>query len=218
MLPSPSIIDIYVFSFVIAIGAVITPGPVSTAIVSQAPRLGWKTGPLMAAGHSVLEFAIVGLITFGLGNWLAQPSMQTAIALLGGLLLAFMGGSMLVGNLRGRIHLPGASGGGTVMTPRQVVGVGMLATITNPFWYAWWVTVAAGYLAQAKAFSVLAVSAFYLGHITADLAWDTTLSTVIGGGRRWITDGIYRGLLYACGIFLVYLAYVFLGQGLKTIL
>jgi threonine/homoserine/homoserine lactone efflux protein len=93
-----------------------------------------------------------------------------------------------------------------------------MATITNPFWYAWWVTAAAGYLAQARALGLGAVAAFYLGHISADYGWNTVLSTVVGGGRRWITDGVFRAINGACGLFLVYLGFTFLVKASSFIL
>lgn len=214
MLPTTSFLAIFAFSFAIAFGAVISPGPVSAAIVSQAPRHGWLAGPLVATGHSILELCIVVLITFGLSSALAYPTLQTAIALLGGLLLAWMGGKMLRDGWRGAIRLPGPDEAYETLSSRQLIGVGMAATISNPFWYAWWVTVAAGYLSQARLIGAAAVAAFLLGHISADYAWDTVLSAVVGGGRRWMSQAVYRALILACALFLIYLGVVFLGRGL----
>ena len=90
----------------------------------------------------------------------------------------------------------------------------MLTTVTNPFWYAWWVTVAAGYLAQAQVLGSGAVAAFYLGHISADYSWNTALSTIVGSGRRWITESVYRVIIGLCGVFLVYFGVVFLIRGI----
>ena len=86
-----------------AIGAVLTPGPVTTAIISQSPRLGWVTGLLVSMGHALTELVIVILITLGLSSVLGAPNVQIVIAILGGLLLLYMGGSMLVDSLRGTI-------------------------------------------------------------------------------------------------------------------
>jgi len=61
------------------------------------------------------------------------------------------------------------------------------------------------------------VIAFYLGHIAADYAWDTILSTVVGSGRRWMTDAVYRTLLLACGIFFIYLGGTFLVHGVMAL-
>jgi threonine/homoserine/homoserine lactone efflux protein len=213
MLPTTSLFAIFMFSFAIAVGAVISPGPVSTAIVSQTPRRGWPVGPLVATGHSLMELAIVLLIALGLGVGLANTRVQMAIALAGGALLLWMGGSMLWETARGKVRLPRVDDGSKPMSGGQLVGLGVLATVSNPFWYAWWVTVAAGYLASAKAVGVEAIAAFYLGHVSADYAWDTVLSTVIGGGRRWMNDAVYRVLIVVCGVFFLYLGGTFLVQG-----
>jgi threonine/homoserine/homoserine lactone efflux protein len=214
MLPTTSLLNVFIYSFLIAIGAVVSPGPVSTAIVSQSPRRGWLTGPLVAIGHTSLELIMVILLTLGLGVGLANPTVQTVIALLGGILLAWMGLSLIRNTWQGRIKLPNKEDGFATMNSKQLVGLGMLATVSNPFWYAWWVTVAAGYLYQAKQISLVFVLAFYLGHITVDYTWDTILSTIIGKGSRWMTDKVYRYLIYACGAFFLYLAWVFVSQGI----
>jgi len=212
-MPTSSFIVVFIFSFGIGLGAVVSPGPVSTAIVSQSPSRGWLVGPLISAGHALLELAAVLLIVFGLSATLAHPAIQTAVALLGGVLLLWMGGGLVLGALRGKIHLPGKDGQARLLSRWQIVGLGALTTITNPFWYAWWMTVAAGYLVFYTTIGAWAVLAFYLGHISADLGWNTLLSSVVGSGRRWITDRLYRGLIVVCGGFLVYLGISFLVKG-----
>ncbi len=212
-MPTSSFIVVFIFSFGVGFGAVISPGPVSTAIVSQSPSRGWLVGPLFSTGHALLELAAVVLIVFGLSTALAHPAIQTAVALLGGALLLWMGGGMLWGALRGKIHLPGTGKEDRLLSRWQIVGLGALTTVSNPFWYAWWMTVAAGYLVAYNAVGAWAVLAFYLGHISADLGWNTLLSTVVGGGRRWITDRVYRGLILLCGGFLIYLGVTFLRKG-----
>jgi threonine/homoserine/homoserine lactone efflux protein len=64
---------------------------------------------------------------------------------------------------------------------------------------------------------ISAVLAFYLGHITADFSWDTALSTLLGSGLNLITPRIYRFLIFVCGVFLVYLGFIFLSKGLSSI-
>lgn len=213
------IFAVFTFSFILAIGAVVSPGPVSTAIVSQAPRRGWQVGPLVATGHSLMEFIIVVLVTLGLGVGLASRSIRTGIAFLGGMLLIWMGGLILWQIGRGKVHLPRAEEGSKPMRNGQFVGMGVFATLGNPFWYAWWVTVGAGYLSGylSKADGAALVIAFYLGHVAADYAWDTLLSTVVGGGRRWMTDAVYRTLLLACGFFFIYLGGTFLMHGIRAL-
>jgi len=92
----------------------------------------------------------------------------------------------------------------------RLIGLGILTTASNPFWYAWWVTVAAGYLAQAQALGQAAVGAFYIGHISADFAWNTTVAAATSAGRRWLTGGRYRILIAVMGTFMGYLGIRFL--------
>lgn len=215
MLPTSSLGAVFVFSFVVAIGAVISPGPVSTAIVSQSPRRGWLAGPLIATGHSLLELVLVLLISIGLSSFLSHPSIQITISLIGGGLLVWMGLDMLVNVWRGRIKLPDGTASDESYSNWELIGLGMITTISNPFWYAWWISVAGVYLLQAQELGSAAIGAFYIGHISADYAWDTLLASIVSGSKRWVTNRIYRGLIAACALFFMYLGGVFIVQGIK---
>jgi threonine/homoserine/homoserine lactone efflux protein len=208
---------IFVFSFILAIGAVMSPGPVAAAIVSQAPRQGWRVGPLLAFGHSLLELLIVALIAFGLQSLLAHPAIQIAIALLGGALLIWMGGTTLLKLSRGQLRLPLPGDRSAPMSAAQLVRLGMIATLVNPFWYAWWITVPPSYLAQSRALGLLPLVAFYLGHISADFAWDTILSSALGGGRPWISQRVYAAINALCGLFFIYLGASFAVHGVQLL-
>ncbi len=73
-------------------------------------------------------------------------------------------------------------------------------------------TVGATYLAypQVQAFGLAGLLVFYFGHITGDYVWDCILSGVVGGGRKWLTDRLYKWIIAACGGYLVYLGGVFI--------
>jgi threonine/homoserine/homoserine lactone efflux protein len=207
---------LFAFSFVVGFGAVITPGPVSTAIVTESARRGFIVGPLVALGHCALEFGMVLLLALGLGAGLNTPVVTTAIAVVGGALLVWMGASMAWDGWRGKLRLPRPGASVQLLSNWQLLGLGVAATLVNPFWYAWWVTIGASYMALpgVLALGAAGVTAFYLGHIAGDLLWDCILSGVVGRGRQWISDGLYRWLIVACGGYLVYLGVVFLSSPL----
>jgi len=192
------------FALAVSAAAVVSPGPVTAAIVSEAPRRGWRAGALIAAGHVTLELIMVLLLGWGLAGVLSSEAIKRGLGLAGGVVLLLLGGSYALGAWSRTIRLPSPG----AEAPRRLVGLpvaGILATISNPFWYAWWVTVAAGYLAQARVAGAAGLAAFYLGHITADITWDTGLAAAIGAGARWITPSRYQLLLYVTGGFMLYL-------------
>lgn len=215
MLLTSSLLAVFVFSFTISIAAVISPGPVSTAIVSQAPRRGWLVGPMVAAGHSFSEFVIIAFIALGLSSFLVKQGVQELVALAGALVLFLMGAVLIWNTWRGKLRLPSSESLTSTMSSKQLIGMGAIATISNPFWYAWWVTAVPGYLTQVRSLGLAAIAVFFVGHIAADFIWDSFLSTIIGGGRSWLTDRMYRGLLLACGAYFIYLAGSFFVVGLQ---
>ncbi len=213
MLPSTSLLGIYVFGFTLAIGAVLSPGPLTTAILSQSPRTGWVTGPLISVVHALMELGMVLLIALGLSGLLSQPLPQVVVALLGGLLLLWMGGGFVMGAFKKTYAIPLADQEMGALDRAQIIRLGVFSTISNPFWYAWWMTVAAAYILQAKAIGMIPVLAFFLGHVSADFLWNTALSTVIASGRRVLTDTAYNLIMGACGLLLVYLGAQFFLYG-----
>ena len=196
-------------------GAVISPGPVTAAILSESPRQGWQVGPLVASGHSMLELLMVVLISLGITAGMAGPIPRLIIGSLGGLTLIGIGLSYVLAAIRGSIRLPDPQQRPAVGSYSKLAALGVATTLSNPFWYVWWVTVAAGYLVQAQAFGLLTVAAFYVGHISADFAWDTFLSATASAGRRALSDRSYRALILLTGGFMVYLGGLFLAAALQ---
>jgi threonine/homoserine/homoserine lactone efflux protein len=213
MMPTDSFFAVFIFSFSMAIGAVLTPGPVTTTIISQAPRTGWITGLFISIGHAVLELIMVILITLGLSGILGAPSAQTLIAILGGLLLLYMGITMLLDAIRGKMKLPDQESAKEKYSTSRLLTLGIVTSLSNPFWYAWWMTAAAVFLLEAKTAGWLIVAGFYFGHISADFVWNLLLSSVIGSGKKLITNKVYAALISICAGYLVFLAFQFLSAG-----
>jgi threonine/homoserine/homoserine lactone efflux protein len=214
-LPTHSLIAIYAFAFVVSFGAVVSPGPVSAAIISESPRQGWRVGPLVATAHVALEALIVILIGVGLTAGMANGWVQTAIALGGGAMLLYIGGSYLLGAWRGSIRLPRTQTASPPRSTGSLLSLGLVTTLSNPFWYAWWVTVAAGFLAQARPLGPAGPAAFYFGHISADYAWDSVLAAATSYGGRWLSDRLYRAVILVTGGFMGYLGLLFLRTGMQ---
>jgi len=57
------------------------------------------------------------------------------------------------------------------------------------------------------------IAFFFTGHILADLSWYSLVSAAVAGGRNFLTDRLYRGLIAVCAVFLVVFAGYFVYAG-----
>jgi threonine/homoserine/homoserine lactone efflux protein len=209
-MPTDSLLAVFGFAVAVSVGAVVSPGPVSAAIITESPRQGWRVGPLVASAHTLLELVIVILIGLGLSAGLASPGISRVIALAGGLVLIALGLGYIVNVVRGKMHLPQADDSQPPRSTSNLLWLGLFTTLSNPFWYTWWVTVAAGFLAQAQSYGPAGPAVFYVGHASTDYAWDTLLSTAAGAGRRWLTDRVYQIVILVTGGAMIYFGLLFL--------
>ena len=60
-----TLFTIFASSFVIALSGALMPGPLLTATISESSRRGFWAGPLMIAGHAILELALVVALSWG---------------------------------------------------------------------------------------------------------------------------------------------------------
>jgi len=93
---------------------------------------------------------------------------------------------------------------------------GILTSISNPFWMLWWATIGLGYITLSLRSGYIGLTSFFTGHILADLVWYSLIAAAVAGGKKFLSDGVYRAILVACGVFLVGLGGTFLYYGLFT--
>jgi threonine/homoserine/homoserine lactone efflux protein len=164
---------------------------------------------------------MVVALALGMGGIMQRPVLALVIGMVGGLVLLAMGATMGWQVVRHRPTLPSpdeASGTAARRSLAGLVGLGVATTVTNPFWYLWWVGVGGAYVLATSEQGLLALAAFYLGHVAADFAWDTLLASAVASGRRWLTDGVYQLLLAACGLFMCYTGIRFLLQAAGSLI
>jgi threonine/homoserine/homoserine lactone efflux protein len=204
---------IFTTSFVIAFSGAMMPGPLLSITISESPKRGLWTGPLLIAGHGILEMALIVALLLGLAPFLNRPEVFVGTALGGTLVLLWMAWGML----RALPHLtlnedPGAQKG------RNLMLSGLLLSIANPYWTIWWVSIGLGYILHSMTYGKWGVVAFFSGHILADLLWYTAISTALWRGKQFLSDRVYRCLIGACALFLIVFALLFARAGLKQLL
>uniref|UniRef100_A0A7C2IVS7 Lysine transporter LysE n=1 Tax=Ammonifex degensii TaxID=42838 RepID=A0A7C2IVS7_9THEO len=212
---------LFLTAFVVALTGAMMPGPLLTVTVAESVRDGPRAGPLLVAGHGVLEAVLVVALALGLGPFISRQGVVAGIALLGGGFLLWMGVTIVGNALAGRITLdikaekkapprPAAGAG-------RLVGLGAAVSISNPYWSLWWATIGLSYVNVALNRGWEGVTVFYAGHILADLAWYAAVAVAVAGGRRFLTPALYRGILAVAGLFLIGLAGYFILRGVAVI-
>lgn len=210
------------------------PGPLLTVTIGESARRGFWAGPLIVSGHAVLELALILALAGGLSVLLTMTMVSQIIAVLGGAFLLYMGAGMARDAALGRVSLEmagnGVRGGNhsesreesngfrtpAVQRRMHPVLAGILVSVSNPYWTLWWATVGLGYITLSMQKGTLGLTSFFTGHILADFVWYSLISAAVAGGRKFLSDRIYSGIIVACGIFLIGLGGYFLYYGMFT--
>jgi threonine/homoserine/homoserine lactone efflux protein len=211
-------------SFLVGLSGAVAPGPLLTYNIQLTCKKGFWIGPKLVLGHAILEgILILGLI-WGLGRFIQLPATRIIIGILGGLMLIWMGYDLAFKESRKGSIASSLEVASTIETPPTIgmtelppVLAGIVISISNPYWLMWWVMVGLAMITQASNFGWMGVGSFYLGHISGDLGWYSLISGALVRGRRFISDRVYRWLLFICGLFLIFLALVFIYDALDLL-
>jgi threonine/homoserine/homoserine lactone efflux protein len=190
------VIEVLLASFAVGLTGAVSPGPMSASILGMSHKRPLLSTVGLVAGHGIVEaFIIIGII-FGLRSL----PFQTEIALLGCVTIVILGVLQFMAEpkkLEAR-----AEGAGAPFV------AGVILTLSNPYWWIWWLTFGAGFLALQPAYA-----AFFVGHISADLVWFGILAftasrgaMILGEKYRWVVKGSGAamaafGILFAFTIF-----------------
>ena len=207
-----NLFTIFASSFVIALSGALMPGPLLTATISESSQRGFIAGPLMIAGHAILEFTLVIALLMGLAPFFQLPVVFVFSALAGSVILL----GMAFGMFRGLPSLS-MSWAGQQKKLNHPLFSGILMSIGNPYWIIWWATIGVGYILYSWQFGIWGVVFFFAGHILADLAWYSLVAAAVAGGKQFLTDRLYRGLIALCAVLLVVFAGYFFYAGMQKL-
>lgn len=204
---------IFISAYFVGFSGALVPGPLLTVTVNESFRRGFRAGPLLITGHAFLEIGIVALIATGFYRFVTNETVYGAVALIGGIFIAWMGWQLTVGVARQTIRLeldavPSTSKLGPM-------SLGALTSLANPYFIMWWLTIGAGYVVIALGRGLAGLAAFTAGHLLADYTWYSLVSGAVSGGRRYFNQKIYQAVVFCCGLFLLALAVYFLQSGIS---
>jgi threonine/homoserine/homoserine lactone efflux protein len=213
-------IGILVTSFLLALSGALMPGPLLTVTINESLVRGAWTGPLLIIGHAILELIIIVVILWGFGTVIHNGLFLSIIAFAGSAVLLWMGYSM-IRRVRS-MTLANAAGSeerGTFSTVfRHPIFTGIVVSLSNPYWTIWWLTIGLAYIFIAAKLGVAGVVVFFIGHLLADFLWYSVVSASVSLGKRFLTDGVYRGVVALCGVFLLGFSIYFFKSGFDYLL
>jgi threonine/homoserine/homoserine lactone efflux protein len=234
-----ALVAIFATSFLVSLTGALSPGPLTTLAVREGVQRGFWAGPALAAGHGAIELALVVALALGLNRLLDEEWLTATIALVGGTFLLWLGAQIIRTAPRQELVIgergddqeppPQPPGRGWLrpalaeegrLTAGAALGLatsGVAVSVANPFWILWWATVGTAYIATSLEEGAAGVGVFFGAHFLTDLGWLSVIALTLATGRRIMSRRAYRGVLVACGVFLLGLGGWFLASGLGYI-
>jgi threonine/homoserine/homoserine lactone efflux protein len=95
--------------------------------------------------------------------------------------------------------------------------IGVVVSLSNPYWFIWWITIGMGYVLFAGNLGIAGILAFFAGHILSDLVWYSFISYGIQFGGRYVSLRAIKSVLFVCSIFLIIFGILFIVKGYNFI-
>jgi len=191
----------------ISMSGVLLPGPLFAVTIEKASKR--KTaGALIALGHGVIEFPLMLLIFFVLSQFVVPDSVRSAIGLVGGTLMIYMGAQAF----RNRNKEEKAQANSN----KDSLLAGIWTTAANAGFILWWLTVGTALILNAQLFGFLGFSVFAGVHWLCDFVWYTIIAFAIFKSQRFWTKRVHEAIsLFCFAVFVGFGAYFF-GSALWT--
>lgn len=193
----------------ISLTGVMAPGPI-TAVTLLSGSRSRHAGAMIAVGHGIVEFPLMILIMAGMGTVFKLPNVKLAIGIVGGFFLVFLGVQMLLA-----LNKNGPKNTTTSYHSKSPLVIGILLTITNPYFLFWWATVGLNLSQKAMELGIYAFGIFAVVHWLCDLIWLDILSWSGYKGSQFLTPKIEQYIQGLCGMVMLGFGVQFIAKALQ---
>jgi threonine/homoserine/homoserine lactone efflux protein len=204
---------IFLTALTLAFTGAVAPGPMLVLVVGQVVAGGMFAVVPVLLGHAVIELVYITLLARGLGERLRREPLRTGSIVVGGLVLTWLG--MLTVRGASDASLTG-DGAAIAMGWWTLVGAGIGVSLSNPYFTGWWATVGSGQLAALNVKKTSQYLLFMLGHEMGDVLWYGFIALVLGFGRHYLSDTIYRRVVFGCGTLVIAMGLGFIAMGARN--
>ncbi|HRX17340.1 MAG TPA: LysE family transporter [Spirochaetota bacterium] len=213
-----TLVLIFFTSFGVAFSGALMPGPLLTVTISESTKRGMSAGPLLVAGHAVLEMALIVALVFGLAPVFKIDLFFISVAFAGGLAMIIMATGMFRSLSTLTVNNVNDINKSDTPASGNLIFKGIIMSLANPYWTIWWATIGIGMIILSKNLGLAGVVTFFLGHILGDLVWYAAVSIAISKGRRLFTDKMYRGIIATCAVYLTGFAVFLIFSGIRKLI
>ena len=198
----------------VGLSGAMSPGSYLTVTIARTMQRGPLSASLMLVGHAILEALLLVGFGFGLQQVLRLSGVMLALALIGGVVLLWLGVKLVRGSVRGTLakDLEVAEGVAVSEGHLGAVAQGVVVSISNPWWTLWWATIGVKLAVDGLAIGPIGVLAFFIGHELADIAWYGFVITIVHKGKSLLTPRTYGATMGILGAALLYMGARFVGQ------
>jgi len=208
-----NLMSLFSIGFIMGLTGAMAPGPLLTITIGESAKRGGIVGPLVVLGHCILEFGLLILIVFGVANFFTSPAVYSFVAFCGGFVLIYMG----CGIIKSLKNYSLTASPAKEKQGLHPVIIGIVVSLSNPYWFIWWITIGMGYVMFAGNFGMAGILTFFIGHILSDLVWYSFISYGIQFGGRYVSLRVIKNVLFVCSIFLIIFGILFIIKGYNFI-
>jgi len=201
-------LEIFLFSFLIALTGALSPGPVLTYTIYKSlnEKRGYLAGFFIILGHATLELALITLLLLGAYLFFQNIIVLTVIGIVGGILLVIFGCLVIRDVYKGKYEIDFSVSEENIegFKGNSFLG-GIIVSISNPFWTLWWAVIGLSFMINFHISfdNPTGLLLFYLGHELGDFAWYVPISIFVYLGGKSINPKVFKYVLIGCGAFMI---------------
>ncbi|MHA1458212.1 MAG: LysE family transporter [Promethearchaeota archaeon] len=201
-------IEIFIFSFLVALTGALSPGPLLTFTIykSLKQKRGYIAAIYILLGHATIEFTLIIALLAGASLIFQNIIFLTLVGFIGGMFLVIYGLLAIRGVLKTDFETDLSLEENIVKGYKgnSYLG-GILVSLSNPFWTFWWAVIG---LSLMVSFDItllkpIEMLLFFIGHELGDIVWYLPLSIFVYYGGKSLNPKIYKYVLIGCGVFMI---------------
>ncbi|MFX1456191.1 MAG: LysE family transporter [Promethearchaeota archaeon] len=201
-------IDILLFSFLVALTGALTPGPLLSFTIYKSLRQkkGYLAGVFIILGHATIELILILILLAGASLFFQNIIFLTLVGIIGGIFLVIFGGLVVRDTMKADPNVDFNIENNNIKGYKgnSFIG-GIIVSLSNPYWTFWWAVIGLGFLINFNiTFATpLGLLLFFIGHELGDIVWYLPISTFVYLGGKSLNPKIYKYVLIVCAGFMI---------------